>query len=74
MFLLFSLNHNLEARVYLFVFLMWPNDFSKIHLSFEMCKSNALVDIVVSQQKHVILIIKTMIVPPIKFGAISWWP
>jgi hypothetical protein len=43
----------------------------KFHLSFEICKSKAFVDIVVSQQKQAILNIKTMIVPPIKLGAIS---
>ena len=43
----------------------------KFHLSFEICKSKAFVDIVVSQQKQAILNIKTMIVPPIKLGTIS---
>ena len=46
-------------------------DYLRVHLSFEICKSNAFVDMVVSKQKHSILKVKTMIVSPIKLRAIS---
>ena len=46
-------------------------DYLRVHLSFEICKSNAFVDRDVSKQKHSILKIKTIIVRPIKLGAIS---
>lgn len=46
-------------------------DYLQFHLSFEICKSNAFVDRDVSKQKHSILKIKTIIVSPIKLGAIS---
>ena len=42
-----------------------------IHLSLEICKSNAFVDRDVSKQKHSILKIKATMVSPIKLGAIS---
>ena len=45
-------------------------DYLRVHLSFEICKSNASVDKGVSKQKQSILKIKTIIVSPIKLGAI----
>ena len=46
-------------------------DYLQVHLSFEICKFNAFVDKDVSKQKQSILKIKTIIVSPIKLGAIS---
>ena len=46
-------------------------DYLRLHLSFEICKSKAFVERVVSKQKHSILEIKTIMVSPIKLGAIS---
>ena len=40
-------------------------DYLRVHVSFEIYKSNAFVDRDVSKQKHSILKIKTIIVPEI---------
>jgi len=46
----------------------------RVYWSLEICRSSAFVDKEVSQQKQAMLNINTIIVPPIKLGAISWWP